>query len=205
MNTTIKSYDNMIYDSRPVKFSEFINDKYNNIHRELFVDALDAAIESYIEYCKEYHVDSRYSYSSISEFKRKVNIIEIKNTEYWMPSYVIWRTKSFPYRVISMIESGKTGKFSTKHTRGKMLLAPWWNMYQKFDEKSIDAIELGGEDVKDYKVIYLNYVQGIATLRSKMTDKEIQVPFEYLNDKTEVDEEMTLTNTFTTLLNTNRV
>lgn len=195
----------MIYDSRPVKFSEFINDKYNNIHRELFVDALDAAIDSYIKYCKENNIDSRYSYSSISEFKRKVNIIEIKNTEYWMPSYVIWRTKTFPYRVISMTDSGKTGVFNQKYSKGKMLLAPWWNMYQKFDEKSIDAIELGGEQVKDYKVIYLNYVQGVATLKSKMTDKEIQVPFEYLNDNTEVDEDMKLSNTFTTLLNTNKL
>ena len=40
INNSISRYDEMIYPSRPVKFDEFMTDKYNKIHVELFNDAL---------------------------------------------------------------------------------------------------------------------------------------------------------------------
>ena len=40
-SNSITSYDEMIYNSRPVKFDEFVSDKYNKVHVELFNDALD--------------------------------------------------------------------------------------------------------------------------------------------------------------------
>lgn len=205
MKTTIQTYHDMIYDSRPVKFTEFMSDKYDNIHRELFVDANNKAIKAYIDYVKENRslIDSRYVFNSVDDFKEKVNVIELKETEYWKPSFVLWRTKIFPYRVISLVESGKEGKFSSKYHRGKMSLAPWWNMYQKFEDKDIANIQLGGEQVNDFRVISLNYVQGTAQLISKTTDKIITVPFEYLNENTEIDDSMLLSHTFTSMLNSN--
>lgn len=38
--SNITRYDEMIYGSRPVSFDEFISDKYNKVHIELFNDAL---------------------------------------------------------------------------------------------------------------------------------------------------------------------
>ena len=37
----ITRYDDMIYDSRPASFSEFMSDKYNKVHDELYNDALN--------------------------------------------------------------------------------------------------------------------------------------------------------------------
>ena len=36
----ITNYNDMIYRSHPVKFDEFMSDKYNKVHIELFNDAL---------------------------------------------------------------------------------------------------------------------------------------------------------------------
>ena len=38
---SISNYNNMLYDSRPVTLNEYVSDKYNIIHKELFNDALD--------------------------------------------------------------------------------------------------------------------------------------------------------------------
>lgn len=207
MNATIKSYKDMVYDSRPVKFSEFISDKYDKIHKELYLDALEKCIDDYVKYCQEHEdiMDPRYVFKTKKEFKRYINVIELKNTEYWKPSYVVWRTKYFPYRIVSGSKFGETGKFEDPGVKGKMSLEHWWNMYQKFEEKTIDKINIGGTQINDFAVIYLNYVAGTATLRSRSTDKEIVVPFEYLNENTEIDDTMLLNNTFTALLNINKL
>lgn len=205
MNTDIKSYNSLMYDSRPVKLGEYISNKYDNIHRELYTTALDKAIAKYIECSKESVNGIRHKFSSIEEFKMNVNIIEYKATEYWMPSSVVWKTKTFPYRIISLEEAGKTGffNFNIQHT-GKMSLAPWWNMYQKFANKLVNNIQIGGEQVHDFTITYLNYVEGYAKLSSKITGKEIEVPFEYLNEDSVIDDSMLLDKTFTYLRDKNR-
>ena len=48
INNAINRYDEMIYQSRPVKFDEFINDKYNKVHVELFNDALNKYYNSLV-------------------------------------------------------------------------------------------------------------------------------------------------------------
>lgn len=205
MNTSIKSYSDLIYDSRPVKFREYMSNKYDNIHRELYITALDKAISKYIECSKESVNGIRHKFSSIEEFKSSVNIIEYKATEYWMPSSVVWKTKTFPYRIISLEETGETGvfNFNIYHT-GQMSLAPWWNMYQKFEHKLVKNIQIGGEQVHDFAITYLNYVEGYAKLSSKTTGKEIEVPFEYLSEDSIIDDSMLLDKTFTYLRDKNR-
>ena len=33
-------YNNLLYESRPVKFKDFIDNKYNIVHQQLYEDAL---------------------------------------------------------------------------------------------------------------------------------------------------------------------
>lgn len=202
MNFQRQTYKDMIYDSRPVKFSEYMSDKYDNVHRELFKDALEKCIADYVEYCKMFKddIDPRFCFETKEEFYRNVNITEVKAAEYWMASSVIWKTKTFPYRTISLTEAGKTGRFRKDAARGQMSLEPWWNNYQKFESKSVSNIDIGGDQTNDFKVIDLNYVRGSAILKSRLTDKEIEVPFEYLDDTVEIDDSMKLNNTFTHML-----
>ena len=44
----IQRYDDMLYDSRPVKFTDFISNKYNIVHRKIYLYALNKYIKSYI-------------------------------------------------------------------------------------------------------------------------------------------------------------
>ena len=44
----ISNYDDMLYDSRPAKFNEYITDKYNIVHNELYNDALTLYIDKII-------------------------------------------------------------------------------------------------------------------------------------------------------------
>jgi len=189
----IQSYNEIIYDSRPVKYTEFISDKYNLIHQELYLDALNKAISDYIKFNNQYE--------NINEFKQNVNIVEVKNNEYWQPSYTIWRTKIYPYKILTK------GQFADEHkipnskyiesdNPGAMSLEYWWNMYQKFEDKNINNIKISNDNLNDYVLINLNYVTGIATLRSKLTYKEIEVPFEYLDENIDIDDSMLLDHTF---------
>ena len=77
-----------------------------------------------------------------------------------------------------------------------MSLEYWWNMYQKFEDKNINNIKISNDNLNDYVLINLNYVTGIATLRSKLTYKEIEVPFEYLDENIDIDDSMLLDHTF---------
>ena len=45
----IKSYDDMLYESRPISFNEFINDKLNKVHNELYLDALSKYFDDIIK------------------------------------------------------------------------------------------------------------------------------------------------------------
>ena len=45
---SISNYNDMLYDSRPVTLNEYVSDKYNIIHKELFNDALDKYIKYYV-------------------------------------------------------------------------------------------------------------------------------------------------------------
>ena len=148
------------------------------------------------------------------------NCIEIKNTEYWLPSMVILTSKKYPY---------------TKY--GPIDLTPWWNSelvekwasnksYDKvigiedakqsinsahhdstddFSDKSINnpsAIdnmyksftlsdnENYGETIQNAEVVNINYVRGKATLRSKISEIEYEVDFDDLNENVQISDEM---------------
>ena len=46
----IQRYDDMLYDTRPVKFADFISNKYNIVHRKIYLYALNKFIKTYIQY-----------------------------------------------------------------------------------------------------------------------------------------------------------
>ena len=37
----INRYDDMLYENRPASLNEFLSNKYNNVHNELYKSALD--------------------------------------------------------------------------------------------------------------------------------------------------------------------
>lgn len=49
INNKTKEYNDMLYDTRPTKFNDLISNKYNNVHKQLFNDAINRYIESIIE------------------------------------------------------------------------------------------------------------------------------------------------------------
>lgn len=177
-NESLKKYDDMLYDNRPVKFTEFITNKYNDIHKELYEDALDKLIEHLISTKAEHYEN----YESIDDVKDNCKIIECKATEYWMPSEVTITHKTWPYK------------------RDKHSLEEYWNYYQKKEDKSIETIKLTEkENIENSEIMFIDYVKGIARMRTKLTNIEFDVPFEYLDSSTDVSDEYSLSNTFTAL------
>ena len=115
----------------------------------------------------------------IEIFIRSHKFIEIKNTEYWMPSDVLIIHNIKPF---------------TKH---KYSLEDYWNYYQKYNTYNIDDIKITNENIKDSHISDINYVNGTAEMYSKSTNIKFNVPFKYLNKDTEISDDLLLLNTFT--------
>lgn len=84
MENKIKNYNNLMYDNGPVKFNDYILNKYNIIHEELFNTALS-------KLCKDINID----YKHINDNYR---VIEIKNSEFYLSSSIILISKTFPFK-----------------------------------------------------------------------------------------------------------
>lgn len=80
----IKNYNDLMYDSSPVKFNDYINNKYNIIHKELYECAL-----------KKLFNNLNINENIIND---KYKIIEIKNKEFFMPSSIILIDREFPFK-----------------------------------------------------------------------------------------------------------
>ena len=114
----------------------------------------------------------------IKEYKRSHNIIEIKDTEYWMSSKIIIITNKPPYKK-SLID-----------------LKPYWNYYQRMNEYDISDLKITNENILDSEVYELDYVKGLASIESKVNDIQYKIPFKYLDENTKVSSKLKLTNTF---------
>lgn len=115
---------------------------------------------------------------ALEYFKKSHRIIEIKNIEYWMPSEVIIIHNSKPF------------------TKNKIDLTKYWNNYQKLEDYDISKLKISNENILDSEVTYLDYIKGTAHMFSKSSDISYEVPFKYLNENSNVSEDMKLTNTF---------
>ena len=105
--------------------------------------------------------------------------LEIKNSEYWQPSSIIVIGNNRPY---------------SKHS---VFLGPYWNYNQSKEELDIKNVKMKEDPIRDAEIIYLDYVKGIAHMRTRLTGEEFKIPFEYLNENSDVSDELSLKDTFT--------
>ena len=75
-------------------------------------------------------------------------------------------------------------------------LSKYWNMNQEYSNANVEELKIINENIKDAKLISINYVNGTAKFESKINDLVFTVPFKYLNDETIVSDEMKLNNLF---------
>jgi hypothetical protein len=167
IHNIIKKYDDMVYDSRLTKFSELTSNKYNNVHKQLYNDAL-------CKYLSENNIDK-------SKFFLENKVIEQKGDEYWMPSKIIVISKTY--------DNG--------YSKQVIDLAPYWNHTQDNAEYDYNDIKIHKSDYNDSEIIYIDYVAGTVAMRSKTTGDIQHVDFKYIDGNTPVSDEYTLKETFT--------
>ena len=210
INYVNKKYNDMLYDSKPVKFSDFMSNKYNIVHKKLYEQALNKYIlewikvknlsnknyytndeEAYLNTNKE---DKKYAFKkdnkdkifdvdSIEDFKKNSYVLEIPANEYWQPSKCC---------IITKFKNN-----SSPNLRWTVDLTPYWNNYQAKENKKIENIKLTNENFNDSEIIKFNYITGKATLYSENADRKYDVDFDYLDGNTnKVSESMMLKETF---------
>lgn len=170
-NNRIRQYNDMIYETRPVKYSEYVSNKYNDIHAQLYNDALN-------KFLKELKNKEEFLGWTDDQIENDIKIIEIKNTEYWKPSSVIIMKKVYPF---------------SKH---KYSLSDYWNNYQQKEYKNIDDLKILNEKLLAPEILSLDYIRGKAKIECRQQGVEFEVDFDYINDNTLVSEEYSLNNTF---------
>lgn len=180
LNDINKQYDDMMYESRPTKYQEFMTDKYNIVHRQLYEEALNNLIEEIID--EEELVDEEGYRLSVKKFKQTHRCIEVKDDEYWKPSRVIIIDRNYPYK---------------KHT---YTLISKWNYHQSKNDKFVKDIKINS-DATDWEIVKFDYVKGLVTLYSRVNDEEMIVDFDYLNENIELSDEMSRKYTIAAQLN----
>jgi len=211
--SSTKHYNDMLYDSRPVKFSEYMTNKYNILHARIYRYSLDAFITDWI-HTKTKMQNERSKYATeelyetacenfvrsnpnmkytcgkfifapitVDDFKRHSFIYEIMPAEYWQPSKIKIITK-----YISLQSPNLTWEVN---------LLSYWNIYQSKLIKNIDSKKLTLENYSDAKLTNLDYLRGKATMYSKNADIEYEIDFDYLDDNVDIDDDYSLSNTFT--------
>ena len=130
-------------------------------------------------------ISGKYIYfaNNIKEFKENCYILEMMNTEYWMPSYC---------KIITKFKTSQSPNLSWK-----VNLEPYWNNHQSNKGDYRKMIISKDEKLDDAKIVDINYVQGKAKIYSENLDKELEVDFDFLNvNNIGVDESIQLKNTF---------
>lgn len=161
----------MIYETRPVKYSEFVSNKYNDIHAQLYNDALS-------NFLKDLNKKDEFLDWTEEQIETDTKIIEIKNTEYWKPSSVMIIKKIYPF------------------TKYKYDLSEYWNNYQHKEDKKIDDLKILNEKLLAPEILNLDYIRGKAKIECRQQGVEFEVDFDYIDKDTLVSEEYSLDNTF---------
>ena len=152
----------------------------NSVHPIKNIDNLPTLVEKYMDYESKGLI---YLYANVISnlYKRYHKIIEIKNSEYWMPSNIRIINKIPPYK-----------KYNVD-------LSEYWNNIQSNNEYNLKEIKLTNNDnTLDSEIIDINYVNGKAKIQSRTTDIIYEVPFKYLDTDTDVSDEMILRKSFET-------
>ena len=172
VENTIQKFNDMEYLSKKTRYVDFISNKTNIVHEKLYVAALDKCIEDLV----------KESGMSVEDYCKSHVFIEIKNTEYWMPSKVTIKNINPPYDI------------------KKVDLKKYWNEYQYIDEfKELDGMFFENDfDKNAFEVVDINYINGKAKFKNKYSGEEIWKDFKYLNEDTVYNKEaLSLEDTFT--------
>lgn len=210
------SYNNLVNYKRISTYKDMISNHYDEIHNKLFELSNKAAYESFIE---AYSADDYFDNDELNnrqknimrlvksglidtydKFKKYVNIIEVKNLDYDLPSSVIWRTKTYPFIILSVSES--TIKLKPKDfwkgSQGTMSLSAWW-IPSINQLKNKNVINNFSKNISGYEITYIDYVRDKVTLYNKLNDSRMNVQLNDINSDTPLSEEYALENRFTKL------
>ena len=179
-----KRYDEFDTEDGPVKFSDYVNDKHDTIHQELYNEAMHEMFETEFKERNDNDETEHPIYATYEEFIEKNFITEIKDNDYFKPSKVIICSKSFPY------------------VKTTVDLTPYWNEYQyDVKYKDINDLFIDKDSVRDAEIIYIDHVNGMCKMRSRLTGKEFWVSSEYVNRESPKNKEAMLrTDTFVNIL-----
>lgn len=143
---------------------------------------LEKIVKQYMNY-ESRNIVIMYKNMICDLYKKYHKIIEIKNSEYWMPSHTRIINKMPPYKKINID------------------LSKYWNMIQSNNESKLSDLKITKENMLDSELIELNYVNGKAKVQSRTNDTTYEVPFKYLDETVNVSDEMILSNSFITKYN----
>jgi len=175
-------YNDLDYTASKVKVGDYVSNKMDKIHKELY----ESALNKYISYICE------LNRTNVDEYKNSHYFIEIRANNYWEPSTIY----------IKDINPPTIG--TTPFTVEKVNLSPWWNDYQYInDNKEIDDTFFN-EDFNSYalSVIELDYINGRVKFRDKHNNTEFWKDFGFINSYTHYNtDEIGLNDTFSYKIN----
>ena len=161
-------YNKVEYDSIKTKFSDFVLNKYDIIHKQLYIEALSQYLEK--------------TNNNTDEYINSHKFIEIKNKEYWMPSKVMIKNLNIPFETITINLSDYWNKYE------------YVQQFKEINNNFLDEDNV--KDA--FEVIYIDYVNGKVKFKNKNTGLEIWKDLNYINNETKYNNDLlTLKNTFT--------
>jgi len=148
---------------------------YNDIEYKLYSIKNDI-----LEHLKDSSINliSKYKDIALKQYKKHHKIIEIKNSEYWQPSSIVIISNVRPYRKTTVD------------------LSKYWNMIQSNNDISVYDIKNTNENMQDSELYEINYITGTAKIYSRSNDLKFEVPFKYLDGDINVNDNITINNTF---------
>lgn len=148
------------------KFIDYISDKDENVHNQLY----NSALKSYLN-DNDLNNDE---YLSSHIFN------EIKNKEYWMPSKVIIKSIQEPYitKIVDLEKYWDNYEFNESF------------------KKINDDFYQDKEDINAFLIIYIDYINGRIKLKNKNSGKIIWKDIKYMSDIPIDKDSITLKDTF---------
>lgn len=142
------------------------------------IDNLKEIIDHYVNY-ESNNVIKLYKNHICSLYKKFHKIIEIKNSEYWMPSHIRIINKIAPYK-----------KYNVDLTK-------YWN-FDQVNKCNWKELKITKDNILDSEITEINYINGKAKVQSRNSNVEYEVPFKYLDDTIDVSETLILDRSFET-------
>ena len=113
----------------------------------------------------------------IENYKKSNTILEKAQEEYYLPSSIIIYGKKYPHR------------------KKYIDLTPYWSNYNDHSDINVEDIKIIGEQINDFEIKDINYVDGSMKMYSKLHDFNYIVNKKYINENTKIDDEF-INNTF---------